>query len=730
MNNLLKIEIDKFDDYAGLISALIQLDVVLDIVCMQNNTSCLRSETVALPTEWQVLNADTETAINSKQETLIRTPLKLGAEENPFWLVLILPDNQSLNDGKTMRLQKVLQHTADLVREDYNLDVTLNGMAHELAIRYEELNVVYGIDNLIQYKNDNSFNEENALETLAKSCLDYLPVDFIAITVSSEQLSIKYIDKDRVLNSIDPFINQRLDEMFIKVKDIGETLVINRNDVTDWTDGKLMMPFKLIISPIFSMNNTVTGILVFANNLDKPDFTNSDRKLSDVIATEAANILINKRDNLTGLFNRKSFDQQITKVIDEVKQEAALYCLIYIDIDQFKIVNETAGNDAGDKLLKQVSSLLKTNFDKTILVYRTGSDEFSLLLKDIPLEETVTIAKDIQRKISSVQFHYDNHVFDINLSIGLLELESDMTDPSTVLSTLQMTCESAKEQGGDRVRIYHPDAHDFKQQRILIQSASLVKEALRNNRFILYGQEIYASNNKEVNSHYEVLIRMLDDNDNIIPPGLFIPAAEEYKMMLQLDQWVLNNALQTLYSWIQNNKNKKLVLSINISGQSISDDRFAQNVVKTILASKISPKRLCFEITETAAVANLPQALNFIDVMRELGCTFALDDFGSGMSSFNYLKNLPIDYLKIDGCFVKNMLEHSIDHAMVDSINNIGHVMGLKTIAEFVENEEIKDELTRIQVDYLQGYGVHKPEPLTDILQLDTAMPLIKQQRA
>jgi len=220
---------------------------------------------------------------------------------------------------------------------------------------------------------------------------------------------------------------------------------------------------------------------------------------------------------------------------------------------------------------------------------------------------------------------------------------------------------------------------------------------------------------------------MLDENNKIIPPGLFIPAAEQYKIMLQLDQWVFDKTLEQLSEWQTNNENKNLILSINISGQTISDDRFSDYVAKKIVNTEILPEQLCFEITDTAAVANMTHALKFIDRMRELGCSFALDDFGSGMSSFNYLKNLPVDYLKIDGCFVKGILNQAIDHAMVESINNIGHVMGLKTIAEFVEDDALKKELICIGVDYLQGYGIHKPEPLADALQRHITPPLPKQ---
>ena len=672
---------------------------------------------------WATLDNGVEKYTDPENILVLRILIKLGSEEKEYWLTVYFTTKAThANKENVIDKARLLKTISEIICEDYTQNTMLDGMARELAIRYEELNVIYDMEELSNVHTDNDVDEKKTLQRLIKNCLDYLPVDLAAIIIPSERLLISNITGDTSINDAEAVLNLFSSRILNIIKKSGETLVVNRDEVTDWVEVEKDMPVKFIVSPIFSVDNKTTGIFVFANEIDKVNFTNSDRKLCDVFALEVTNVLKSKRDVLTGLLNRRGFEDKLHDAIIDVQNSNVNYSLVHFDIDQFSIINDTSGYSAGDKLLQQVSTLLRTTMEELSVIARIDADSFCILLKNCSLEKTKVLSEKIQRTMKEIQFLYSDKIFDINLSIGITEITDDMKDSSSILKFAQIACAAAKEMGGGRIRVFNTSDKDLIDHQNIMTSAYLINEALRKNKFVLYGQAIVAVDPKENDTgHYEVLIRMIGENNKIVPPGMFIPAAERYKMMKKLDAWVVDNSIESLSEYNQLRGDKSLILSINISGQSIGDDRFKNYVANRILDSDVRPEQLCFEITETAAVANLSEALSFIDKMRELGCSFALDDFGSGMSSFNYLKHLPVDYLKIDGCFVKNILEQDIDAAMVEAINNIGHVMGLKTVAEFVENNMIQKSLTEMGVDYLQGYGLHKPEPLVDIFKLSAS---------
>lgn len=712
--------------YAKILSQQYAEEITLDVlpVLEKPDTECSDNTAHILNENWLPFDDSTE-FLHYQNQLILRNLIKLGADEVPNWLVLFVTNSTQETSHNMGQLVECLNTIRQLILSDYTQTITLNGMAHELAVRYEELNVLYGIEAFSNNFHDKNSSDESILKQLAESCLDYLPVNLISIIVPEDNLSVQYSDsmETQEVNLITSYLSN---EIFDRFEFNNETWVINRNEITDWIDCNEILPYKFIISPITSTDKNVTGLFVLVNQLDSDDFTNSDRKLSDVLASEISNVLSNKRDKLTGFLNRSGLISQIRKVFDspdktkeEYKATDKQQYLLQMNIDNFKMVNDTAGLSVGDNLLKQIATLLKINIKNNTTIARTGIDEFTLLFEEIDEEQVLNSAKTIKKIIHDLNFYEKDRYFNITLTISIMKLDNNETNPDNILKTLEMTCRSAKLTGGNQIVTYDPDNEKYKQQHKIIHSANKVNESLQNNRLILYGQQISPGNKSDDNHmHYEVLVRMLDEENNIIPPGLFIPAAEQYKMMMQLDLWVLDNSLLQLQEWMKN-YNTDIVLSINISGQSIGDERFSTIVYKKIKDSGVKAKFLCFEITETAAVVNLTQALNFIDKMGSLGCSFALDDFGAGMSSFNYLKNIPIDYLKIDGCFVKNINNDKIDYAMVESINNIGHVMQLKTVAEFVEDETINRTLNELGVDYLQGYYIHKPEPLSNIIQPD-----------
>ena len=670
------------------------------------------------PAEWSVLSENIEIHMGSNNFLLLRKQIVLGSEQKCHWLTALFPLSKTeLKNDELISKANSLEQVCELVCDDFTNSLALDGMAHELAIRYEELNMIYRLEDNSVGGEDNELDESLALMRLIENCLDYLNVDLAAIIIPSDNISLSQFGNEPHAFNSDAILNIFSHNILSQVKMTGETLVVNRDEVSDWLDIDTEVPVKFIVSPVFSSDHTVAGIFVFANQVDKPNFTNSDRKLCDVFAIEVANILKRNRDSITGLLNRRGFEDKVESAIVEVKENNEKYSLIHLDIDQFKIVNDTNGYAAGDKLLQQVASILRSRLDDFAVIARINVDQYTILLKEHSVDRTEQVAIGIQRAMKELQFVASDLKFDINLSVGVLDLKGDLlVDSSTILKASLIACTAAKEMGGNRIRIYDSSDKDLLEQHKLMHGADLVTEALRNDRFVLFAQEIVArESNNGHGSHYEVLIRMLDANDEIVPPGLFIPVAERYKMMVKMDKWVVEHSIDMLSEFNQLTGSNSITLSINISGQSIGDDRFKIFVANKIAKSKVAPAQLCFEVTETVAVANLSEALSFFDMMGELGCSFALDDFGSGMSSFGYLKHLPVDYLKIDGCFVKNILSNDIDAVMVDAINSVGHAMGLSTVAEFVENGEIQDALADIGVDHFQGYGLHKPEALKDI---------------
>ncbi|NQZ54230.1 MAG: EAL domain-containing protein [Piscirickettsiaceae bacterium] len=417
-----------------------------------------------------------------------------------------------------------------------------------------------------------------------------------------------------------------------------------------------------------------------------------------------------EHDFLTGLPNRQAFEYQLQTILQATDNTEHILC--YIDLDQFKVVNDTSGHIAGDELLKQLSQVIRNALRKSDLLARVGGDEFAILMFNCSMDAAKRQLEILLSKIRDFRFIYEGQSFNVGASLGLVLIDSNST-MTEVLKQADSACYAAKDAGRDRLHIFTHDDEALTQRSGEMQWVSRIQQALTNDMFVLYYQEIVQIDGKGTRPHYEMLIRMKGEDGKIIPPGLFLPAAERYNLAAAIDSWVIEHVLTTLNVAHLEGKDISGVYGINISGHSLGDPRFYESIIKRISSSDLREfgAYICFEITETAAVSNMTAALHFINELRAIGCQFALDDFGSGLSSFAYLKQMPIDYLKIDGMFVKDCLTDPVNLEMIDSIHGIGHVMGLKTIAEFVENDEIFNKLAELGVDYAQGYWNGPPQP-------------------
>ena len=416
-------------------------------------------------------------------------------------------------------------------------------------------------------------------------------------------------------------------------------------------------------------------------------------------------------DPLTGLTNRHEFETRLSLALDEVNGSVQ-HALLYMDLDQFKVINDTCGHEAGDELLRQLSAVLRTPIREMDTLARLGGDEFGALLLHCSRDHAIEAAERMLNSIKDFRYIWHDKTFSIGASIGLVMLSDSSLTSSDVLRMADMACYAAKDKGRNRVHVYREDDAELMKRHGEMQWIARINQALEENRFLLYRQCITPLNH-DGGRHCEFLLRMQGENAEHVLPGAFIPAAERYDLMPRLDRWVVKHAFDYLARHIREGSgNLPESHFINLSGLTLSDESFADYVTEQLREHQLPPQTVGFEITETAVISNLASAITFIEQVKKLGCRVALDDFGAGLSSFSYLKSIKADFLKIDGSFIRNMLEDPMNQAIVDAINRIGHVAGLKTIAEYVETEAIRERLAELGVDYAQGFAIERPAPL------------------
>ena len=419
-------------------------------------------------------------------------------------------------------------------------------------------------------------------------------------------------------------------------------------------------------------------------------------------------------DALTGLINRREFEVRVNQAIKSSKHDNKNHAMLYIDLDQFKVVNDTCGHHAGDELLKQLTSRLEGLLRESDTLARLGGDEFGVLLVGCPIQRASEVAEKIRADVEQYKFVWEERIFRVGTSIGLVPINTNTGDLTELLSAADSACYVAKEGGRNQVHLYKADDKAIAQQQGQMQWMSRIQRALEQSHFELPFQSIIpVKDSKSGRLCGEVLIRMIDENkkapDHLILPGAFMPAAERYQLMPKIDRWTIAKTFDLL-------SNQKDILkhwemcNINLSGQSIGDTALLQFILENIKKTNVPADVLCFEITENSVIANLEEANQFIKTLKKLGCKFALDDFGTGLSSFSYLKNLNVDFVKLDGEIVRDIAKDKTSYAMVEAINKVAHVMGIKTIAEHVETVATLNALKKISVDYAQGFVIDRPQ--------------------
>jgi diguanylate cyclase (GGDEF)-like protein/PAS domain S-box-containing protein len=475
--------------------------------------------------------------------------------------------------------------------------------------------------------------------------------------------------------------------------EVAATMLLVRNDGSE-------IPIVQSAAPIRDRSGRISGVVLVLHDVSR------ERQYAAKLSYQASH------DSLTGLINRTEFEQRLSLALKSASQLGRHHCVMYLDLDQFKVVNDTCGHAAGDQLMRQVSGVLQRRLREGDTLARLGGDEFGVLLENCAPDNAARIADELRQTVMDFHFAWETRSFSIGVSVGLVNVEDGLYTLTDVMSAADTACYMAKEKGRNRVQVYHREDSELTTRQGEMEWIGRLQKALTEDRFVLYAQDIIEVDPaRRHGSHCEILIRMLDEHGNLVPPMAFIPAAERYNLMPSIDRWVIRTAFATISRLRVEAAYDLGICAINLSGASIGDERFLEFVREQFLLFGVPAHTICFEITETAAIANLDKATHFIREMKTLGCLFSLDDFGAGMSSFAYLKHLPVDFLKIDGGFVKDMAEDPIDRAMVVAINSIGHVMGKQTIAEFVDSERVIAMLREIGVDFAQGFGIAKPKP-------------------
>jgi diguanylate cyclase (GGDEF)-like protein/PAS domain S-box-containing protein len=450
------------------------------------------------------------------------------------------------------------------------------------------------------------------------------------------------------------------------------------------------------ISPLLSRDGEALGIVLVLHDVTE------NRSMAKQLSYQASH------DALTGLINRREFEAGLQAALESAGSDNGRHALCYLDIDQFKIVNDTCSHAAGDMLLKEVAAILRDGMRETDVLARIGGDEFGLLLKNCMPEAALAITEKMLSSIRTIKNAGYGLTFEVGASIGIAVIDSTTGSVTEVMQRADLACFAAKDHGRNRIHIYQDGDQELARRHGEMKWVSRLTEAIKADRLVLYRQDIAPVDpHAGKRGHFEVLVRMLDEAGQLVTPDRFLPAAERYNLVTALDRWVISRSFAGYSVGGQDQ-----VMSINLSGNSLNDDAILGFVKHELCRHGVPPSSVCFEITETAAIANRDRAIRFITELKQLGCLFALDDFGSGLSSFSYLRNLPVDYLKIDGSFIRGLDRDPVNAAMVNAIAQLGRTMRIETIAEFVENDAILRRLAEIGVDYAQGYGIGRPTPL------------------
>jgi diguanylate cyclase (GGDEF)-like protein/PAS domain S-box-containing protein len=510
-----------------------------------------------------------------------------------------------------------------------------------------------------------------------------------------ESVIARGLSLSRVLGHFDAASREGIETPVARALQTGVPVNSGRDWILRRHEGS-SLSVQYSISPLLSREGEALGVVLVLHDVTE------NRSMAKQLSYQASH------DALTGLINRREFEACLQATLESARSENGCHALCYLDIDQFKIVNDTCSHTAGDMLLKEVAAILRDGIRETDMLARIGGDEFGLLLRNCMPEDALAITENMLSSIRAIKNAGYGLTFEVSASIGIAVIGAATGSVTEVMQHADLACFAAKDYGRNRVHIYQDGDQELGRRHGEMKWVSRLTEAIKAERLVLYRQDIAPVDpHAGKRGHFEVLVRMLDEAGQLVMPDRFLPAAERYNLVTALDRWVISRSFAG-YSVLGQDR----VMSINLSGNSLNDEAILDFVKYELARHDLLPSSVCFEITETAAIANRDRAIRFMTELKQLGCLFALDDFGSGLSSFSYLKNLPVDYLKIDGSFIRGLDSDPVNASMVNAIAQLGRAMRIETIAEFVDNDAILRLVAEIGIDYAQGYRIGRPRPL------------------
>ncbi len=559
---------------------------------------------------------------------------------------------------------------------------------------------------------------ENALKSLLERTSHALAVSLALLLLPDKVRTIRIDGHDRPLQSAGRV-----------VRDLEEHLA-KRTKNSAAAEQLAFEPARCgphLTAPIYSDVERFEGVLFLARSEGGKGFSGRERRVVDAVTGNIGEIIAARFDCLTGLINQREFDYVLESFIASTRARGLSHSMLHVNLDRLQSISDSFGTDAANAAIREVAATLRAALGDAAVIAHLGADEFGVLLRDCPADRGWAIGQDIRRAIRDMSIVHDQPL-KLTVSIGVASLSATETVASAQAAA-RIACIVAKNRGRDRVALYqHQDAAVLHADAAF-RVAKTIQQALRDDRFLLYCQPIAPLTPANESRSYEILLRGLDEDGEAIPPNDFLPQAEHNRLMPSIDRWVLKHSLEAIADIRRCPEH--CYFAINLSGQSLCDSSFLDFIRSELLRTRVAPELVCFEVTETAAILNINRAIELMSNLRSIGCRFSLDDFGSGLSSFSYLKRLPLDHLKIDGQFVREIVEDPVSNAMVAAINQMSHALGLKTIAEFVENTAIKTQLAGIGVDFGQGSGIERPKPLdVQLEQLAKVRPIRRLRRA
>jgi|GEM_PF-872788 len=641
--------------------------------------------------------------------------LAFGATEGDLfgYLTVVVGDDHPVADLRAAAgFCEAFAAVAACICREHRLNVELNTMANELGERYDELNLVYSINE----RGKDRREQDCVLVEIVEDCARHMAVPFVSIVVPDRDIGVHHCSANGVRAAWRKTWKRAVKEVMGRLKTHQRGVVLNggegKSEIKDVGD----LSCKLIAAPIMDDLGEVCGAVFVGKELEKPDFHNSDRSLVEVIARKVAKVLEETYDTLTGLLTRQGFEGCLARALDLAGEAAADSCLIYLDIDQTSL---SAGKDrpaVGAVVLKQIAQTIRENLRNADPVGRLSDVVFTVLLGNCPMDRAYVVAEKLKSAITGREYVVEGAHLEVDLHVGIAGLKACTGGLDALLRSAEVAALLARERGGAGILAYDPEDRDLQRREAAAESVNMVRRALREDRFELWAQPIVPLRHDRSEGHLEVLLRLRDDAGGLLAPGCFMPAAEIYHLMPAIDRWVVKNALAVVEKYLAMFPEGNFHVAINLAGQSFRDTSLLDFIVGQLGEHNVPAERLCFEVTETTAMGQMAEARAFMEVLRERGCRFSLDDFGSGLSSFSYLKNLPVDFLKIDMEFVREILDEPVSAVIVDAVNRVAHAMGLRTVAEGVENDAIKGYLKEMGLDYVQGYGIAVPRPLEEVL--------------